>query len=707
MKNSTRLHFILLSAAVLLSFAPSLWCRFLNWDDYAHYISNPCVYSLSWSNLVEMFKQTVNETYIPLTTLSFNLEYHLFGASSFVSHLINMLLHLSVAWMVYLFAKQLKFSAWEAFVAAGLFALHPMRVESVAWVTERKDVLGILFYMLCLWQYWKYLETSSRKNYGLSLLFAFLSVLTKAMALSIPWVLLLVDWYYRRRLTKYVWLDKIPFAVLIFPIVWITVSTVALHPNVGSHSWLIGLWSLMWYLDKFFLPFDLQPAYSAPFPVALVNIHYFKSLLILIAFGGSLWLWRKNRLFVFACLFWLSTIFIFWRFDFTLKNIVADRFMYLPCIILTLWIAKQLAPYKKVCIVLAVFLGVLTFQQCGVWKNDRTIWAAVVQRDPKCVLAKVNYDHMYYVSIDNNINFKGMTKQIDQDPLSPQAYLARGEALLKVQNPYLAIMDANKAIQLNPRDDKAFVLRGQMRAMLIKYELALEDFNQAIAINPRNDNAHLQKASVLLYLQRNDEALSSFAKALEINPGLIAVYNQRGYLYIGQEEYRKAIKDFTVLIEHGFELNNSYYERGKCYEHLMEYDQAIDDLTHSLAYDPYDVTILNDLAVVYLKKKDIAKGMELLNRCIILHPYMETAYHTRAITYMRQGKYDLAIKDLDRVVELMQIPYDALILRGDIHLMKGEATQALKDYRQAALLTQKDPQAKQKADQLAAVLSKV
>ena len=133
-----------------MAFSPCFQCHFLRWDDYRHYVSNPCVYSLSWHNICSIFQQTINDTYIPLTVLSFDLEYHLFGLSPFISHLINILLHLAMVLVIFDFALMLKFTPWQSFIASALFAIHPMHVESVAWVTERKDVLSILFYVLSL-----------------------------------------------------------------------------------------------------------------------------------------------------------------------------------------------------------------------------------------------------------------------------------------------------------------------------------------------------------------------------------------------------------------------------------------------------------------------------------------------------------------------------------------------------------------------------
>jgi protein O-mannosyl-transferase len=449
-QKSIPLFSFLLVVLVLAVFSPCVTFQFLHWDDYGHFISNPCVYSLSWYNISNIFRQTVNDTYIPLTTLSFNLEYHLFGLSPFKAHLINILLHLAVVLVIFDLALKLKFSPWESFIASAVFAVHPLHVESVAWVTERKDVLGILFYVLCLEQYWLYLQNNSKKSYYLSLLLGFLSVLAKSMAVSIPWVLLLLDWYCQRPWNKKVLLDKLPFAVLIIPVASITFFALSPHPDYSYNSILIGLWTFSWYLVKFILPFNLLAAYTPVLPVTFSNIIYLQSLAVFIIFMGSMYLWRKDRLYVFACLFWIGTIFIFWRFDFADNNIVADRFMYLPSLGFCLLLGRYLSKFKAVSVLLLLILGYLTFYQCYVWKDDLTLWTSVLDHDPKNVLAKKSQATAIYGSRSKSFDYRKLTAAIDEDPSAAKNYLERGEALLQEGEYFLAFNDINQAVRFDP-----------------------------------------------------------------------------------------------------------------------------------------------------------------------------------------------------------------------------------------------------------------
>ena len=168
---------------------PVLQNGLLQWDDRVHLTENRQVKSLSLENIGNIFTSTVSDTYIPLTILSFAIEHHFAGWNPFVYHLDNLILHLLVVVCVYIFILQLGFSKLTAFLATMVFAIHPTRVESVAWVTERKDVLYGMFYMLALNSYLKYVKSRKMRFYVISIFMGIFSILAKPMALSLPLIL--------------------------------------------------------------------------------------------------------------------------------------------------------------------------------------------------------------------------------------------------------------------------------------------------------------------------------------------------------------------------------------------------------------------------------------------------------------------------------------------------------------------------------------
>ncbi|MFP4472901.1 MAG: tetratricopeptide repeat protein [Candidatus Omnitrophota bacterium] len=390
---------VILFCAVAGVFGPALFYGFHNLDDAPHLLANPFLRDLSFSGIERIFTNQVNNIYIPLTGFSFALERHFFGLDPFVYHFNNLLLHMMAVIGVFIFARQLSLPLWGAALSALVFGVHPLRVESVVWVTERKDVLFMVFYMLALIGYVHYLKlVAGGRNPGAGrrlfwvlgvALLGFLSVLAKPMALSLPLVLLLLDWFFCRRSCLELWLEKILTACAVWPVAWISFAMNARPLNmVFPDSFLIWVWCFWFYIRKFFFPGALQAIYALPKPVSLLNPHYSIPIAASLLLAGSLWIFRRKRLYVFAVLFYVLTIFFLLRMDTARDlNIVADRFMYLPGLGLTIYLGgviarrfqeKKRASYRAVlaAAVLAglILMGLRTREQVLLWKTNLRYW---------------------------------------------------------------------------------------------------------------------------------------------------------------------------------------------------------------------------------------------------------------------------------------------------------------------------------------------
>ncbi|MCX5680983.1 MAG: hypothetical protein NT079_01660, partial [Candidatus Omnitrophica bacterium] len=232
---------------------------------------------------------------------------------------------------VFLFMRQLGISVWAAGFATLLFAIHPTRAESVAWVTERKDVLYGIFYMAGLNAYLRYIKDNNRNFYFLTIALALLSILSKPMALSFPLILLLCDWYGKRKIDKKIILEKIPIFFIIFIVAGMTyLRHVRVPVNSYSEALLIWPWTLTFYIKKFFYPVTLLPVYNIPKPVSIINPTYLSALLAAIAIPFILVRFRRFRWLLFSFGFYFLSIFFLLRFDYGHDaQSVADRFMYL------------------------------------------------------------------------------------------------------------------------------------------------------------------------------------------------------------------------------------------------------------------------------------------------------------------------------------------------------------------------------------------
>ncbi len=537
-------------AATLIAFSPTLTARFTALDDPGHLLENPQVTSLDPENITAIFRTTVNDTYIPLTVLSFAVEHRFFGFQPFVYHWDNLLLHMFIVGILFGLGRRMGLGAPAAGAGSLLFALHPMHVESVAWVTERKDVLYAFFYMLALYQYWRYLQTGARRAFVFSVVCGFLSILAKPMALSLPLVLCLFDFFYGRKLSARRVVEKLVHAAYAIPVAWITAS---LYQRRLMDNWaeaaLTAVWSFVFYLRKFIYPVDLSPLYATPSPVSLENPEILFSMILFAVYAVCLVRYRRDRWFFFANGFFIASIFFLVRFRTTWGvHVVADRFMYLPsagfCLFFGLCVERlsqrvntlgqRPGARKAVNVVFAaalaflfLVLGAQTYRQSRVWENDTTLWQAVIQKGATDQFAYFARGKMYDEKGDHVNAVADYTMAIALAPQFPRAYNNRGIIYGKHGDYLRAIADFNRALALYPEFAQAYNNRGLIYFYLFEDRLALEDFNKAIELRPRVASSYVNRARFFRVAGQCRPAADDFTRALQLEPGNAAIAEER------------------------------------------------------------------------------------------------------------------------------------------------------------------------------------
>ena len=545
---------------VFLSFGPALSASFLNWDDDTHVYENPLVRSLDFQNIKRIFQTTINDTYIPLTVLSLTLEHYFVGLKPFVYHLNNLLLHGGVVALVLILGLRCGLSLRAAGVAALLFGVHPMHVESVVWVTERKDVLYAFFYLLSLIQYHSYTQTQRWRDFLLSLLWGFLSVLAKPMALSLPLVLFLCDALWQRRWTAHILWKKIPFLVLMGPVVWITYS---LHTRVPvghlPESALIWIWTFAFYPVKFLWPWELTAYYVLPKPVAITQPHYALALGVLCLAVFLLIRLRRYKWPIFSLGFYFASIFFLLRFD-DLRdtNIVADRFMYLPSLgfcFLAGWLGDQaLIHWKQIpsrgfayaaLVLILLSLFVKTHLQSRVWKDNLTFWNYVISKNDKIPRAHNHRGVAWVESGQRDRALRDFTWAIELYPNYTKAYCNRAETYALEGETDLALQDLNWVLGIDPNLARGYSIRGLIYSKRGDYDLSIRDFTKALELNPQSYKDYNNRG--VTYKKRGDFALAiqDYTQAITLNPGSYEAYINRANLYLLTHQKDFAAADFA------------------------------------------------------------------------------------------------------------------------------------------------------------------
>lgn len=534
------LPILLLAITIFIVFSPALHNQFTNWDDGFYVTSNTDVQKF---NIKGMFTKLVTDVYVPLTLLSFAIEYHFVKLNAFVYILNNILLHIAVTLMIFIFARKLGLKERAAFLAALLFGIHPMHVESVAWITERKDVLYASFYMLAVLTYWRYLENQKLGTYVWTVIWGVLSMLAKPMALSLPFVLLVCDWAYGRKFNRSVLLEKwihfLYMGLLALP------TFMAHNARAPMKDFMEGailwMWSFTFYLKKFFFPFPLLPIYNVPQPIAFGLLEYDIAIIVLIVFIYLMIRNRQNKWVRFAFLFYFASIFFILRMKVEIHvSSVADRFMYLPsvgfCFLVGYFLDEKLnyfkdkVRWKYAAIVGAVILlycvaAVRTQIQTRIWKDNESLWSLVIKTAPNST-----------------------------------AYNNRGQMYLDRKDYDLAIKDFDAAVSLLRSHYQAYYNKGLAYQELGKYDEALKNYEKAIKYRPNYPPAYHNKSFVYLKLKQYDKAIEAATKGLELKPDVVGMYANRAKAYAYLGKFDEAIRDAQKAKELGHKNSEKLFK---------------------------------------------------------------------------------------------------------------------------------------------------
>ncbi|MEQ1747076.1 MAG: tetratricopeptide repeat protein [Saprospiraceae bacterium] len=555
----------LTAAPILLAcivFWPILHHQFTNWDDEYYIVTNALLRGPDWSGI---FTQPVVSNYHPLTVATLAANYAVSELNPFSYFLVNWALHAAntglVFWLVWLLSGK---RSWVALFTASVFAIHPMHVESVAWISERKDVLYTFFYLLALLRYWRYMERGNRTDYWLVFGFFALSLLSKPAAVVLPITLLLFDYWKGRPMTRNVWLEKIPFFLLALAMGAATMfiqskkAVASLELYSLADRLFFGCHGLVSYIGHFFAPSSLSAFHPYPlkgeWSLALSAAPFL--LMGLLAAG---WFFRKNKIVVFGLLFYVANIILVVQFIAIGNTILGERYTYVPYIGLAFALAmlveeKTPQAYAKLAQWALLAIAVITFVSINIryiptWKNTETLWTNAIQQYPWAWVPRSNRAHFYY--------------QESQKPANAALYKTFLE---------MAAADCDTALTHNPGHFASLDVRSLANIRLGKTDQALTDATAMTRIEPNNPKGHVLCGTANQRLRNFDDALANFNRALELNPNDPDALNGRGtVLFNGMKRYAEALADFekSIAIKPGGE---TYLNRSRCY--LMLGDKA-------------------------------------------------------------------------------------------------------------------------------------
>jgi protein O-mannosyl-transferase len=562
---------LVIGAVTFLAFLPVLQAEFLSWDDNRNFTGNEAFRGLGWAQLKWMWTTTLMGHYIPLSWMTLGADYMLWGMDARGYHLTNLLLHCAATVALYFVIVRLL----EASPAAGralrlpaaagalLFAVHPLRVESVAWITERRDVLSLLLMLVSILLYLKHRRTERRVYYSGALVTFVLALLAKASVVTLPAVLLVIEAYplcalrgLRDPESRRVWWRLGPFFAL--SALAGVLSLLVLHPPrqldlPGKIA--VSAFSLRFYVEKTLLPVSLSPLYALPKTIDPLATRFVVSYLFVIALAVVTWVVRRRWPAVSASL--VAAGFLILPLLGIVQNgpqIAADRYTYHAAVALSMLPVLALLRYdvswlKAVTGAVIVILAMITARQSGYWRTSEALWTRVVSVDSTSDVALVAMGDVRIAQGRTEEALSFYSRAVRVDPDYPEGHNNLGSLLAQTGRLEEAISHYETALRLKPAYPEAELNWGVALARLGRTEEALIHYQRALGLQPTLKDAHLQVGNALLRLGRRGEAMKEYEAELRAHSSNAVAHLNWGVALAQDGRFANAIEHFDRALE--------------------------------------------------------------------------------------------------------------------------------------------------------------
>jgi tetratricopeptide (TPR) repeat protein len=704
------------AALAFLAFLPAVQAGFVNWDDEVNFVHNKNYRGLGPAQLHYMFTDTYGH-YMPVTWFTLGLDYVLYGMNPTGYHVTSLLFHSANAALFFLvLLRILRFARPDlpesllrgaAFGGALFYAIHPLRAESAVWVTERRDVVCGLFFLLSLWAWLRHREEPERRKWFVLSVAAFaVSLLSKAMGMTLPVVLLALDYYPLRRLGPGKPLgpllrEKFPFLALMAVSV---LSTRALQQNSGaiypaSKYPLVDIllqpgYRTLFYVVKTVLPFGLSPLYPYRSLASDFRVAYPIALAALAALLALIWTRRDRAPAVLTAALSYGALIspvVVWQAG---PHFAADRYSYLAALPLgalaggLIVLAGRPGRYAAGAVLAGLFF--LSWNQARIWHDSFTLWdhAITVGTDSFIPYTSRGVARAERGDVDGAIeDFKTALRM---EPKEKRALNNLSQAELKKGNAAAAEEYASRAIDCDPTMATAWHNRALVRAERKDYAGATRDFDQAIAAAARPQEERVSIPDLLcnraVTKQRAEDlagAEADAARALELEADSVRAWSLRGAIRVRRRRLDEALEDFTRAHELSAGSATPRVARGMARADAGDLDGAISDYTEALRLDPRDLGALVNRGVARASRNDPAGAIADYSAAIGLDPGRSIVWAKRGRA--RAGQRDLAgaVADCTEALRLDPKNAEAAAVRGTARGDQGDLRGAVADFEQA------------------------
>lgn len=662
--TSNQNKIIIIGCLVLLTLAVywDVQCfGFINYDDHIYVTKNFQIQAgITFDGIIEIFSDISTSNWHPLTMLSHMLDWELFGENAGGHHWTNLIFHICNTILLFLLLNRMTGAIWRSGFVAALFAIHPINVESVAWVAERKNVLSTFFWFLTMLFYVWYAKQPHWKRYLPVFICFALGLMSKSMLVTLPFVLLLMDYWPLNRTAidtqskteeplplqsakariSFLILEKIPLFVLTFifsSLAFYTqhkaqsITTLDALPLFTRLQNAVVAYAL--YCKKMFWPLDLSVFY--PYKELELGLFVVALCFLLLISALAIKYYKKRSYLLFSWLWYLGTLIPVIGLVQIGKQSMADRYAYVPMIglfIILAWWTESIAKNKKsvkylvvsLSILFILSLSVVCWQRCQLWGNSLALWNDVLKNHQ--VAFAYNLRGLQYAQNKQYglaLADYNLALQIEKNYAKARHNRAIAYSVLK-QN-QAALDDYQYVLKLAPEFADAYYNRGLLYLSINQLDAAISDFTKAIDIDPNNADYFNNRGVALRLKNKHKSAFTDFTRALKINENLAAAYYNRGMLHSLHNQHTLAVREYNEALQRKPSYINAYFGRGTSYLFLENYNDAARDFLLVLKANPHHIPALNNLGLILQELGKHGEAAEQYRKILKINPYDDNA----------------------------------------------------------------------------------
>lgn len=594
------------------------------WDDADNVEKNPYLNPATLSNLTHFWQEPYENLYVPLTytvwaAIARSTELpKTVGPGPRLSprpfHIANLIFHLLGTLVVFTILKMLMRNDWAAYAGALLFALHPVQVEPVAWITGMKDVLSGLLSLVAVWQYLAYAMMAStpdeeptgksakasasegdtlsvkRKDfhYALATLAFVLALLAKPAAVVVPVVAWVLDYWVLRRPMRQSVVALIGWVAVALPfIVWTKLAQPDAVIDFITPLWarpLVAADAAAFYLYKLVVPLWLGPDYGRSSASVLREGWLYVTWIFPCGLAVLIWLWRDRRPWLVAS----AGVFVagilpvsgLIMFSFQNTSTVADRYLYLPMLGPALALAWFLSQYRRNLVVVVsglilVSLGIKSASQAAIWHDSVTLWTHAVTITPDSYFAHYNLANALYRSGKIPEAIGHYRHSLELDPIQLEAQNNLGNIFDSLGKPTQAIEHYRRSLQINPYQPKVLWSLGSLLVRQGKYAEAVERYRQLLRIRPNDAESYNNLGVALAELGRPAEAIAAYRQAIKLEPSLINAYNNLGNALLDQRKFAEAAAAYQAALRFNPTYAHAHFNLARLHLKLDQREAAL------------------------------------------------------------------------------------------------------------------------------------